>query len=241
MESVQRMIDALKSAAYEITALLLPGAVLIAVGHWTAEVPLPDSTPAWFAASYVLGLVLQGASSWMGRRSGVRHLVGAAVPPATPAETRAKEIIEKDLGKEIADDHLLDVVLTRTQPHRQVYDKFLALADTAKSLALVSLIAFGLLVLERHTELDTASTWLMLVGTALCWLSLCERHRRFAPIACKALYGKFVALYGNKTSGEPTDAQRGSYFNVVAVNGYTPRSTASQVTDTNPSPTGQPQ
>jgi hypothetical protein len=222
-----QVIDALKSAAYELTALVLPGIVLVAIGHAFADTPLPASVPAWLIAGYVLGLVLQGIGAWTSRRRGLRRLVGAtATRKISAAETRAKELVEKELGKDIADEHLLDTVLTRVHQYRQVYDKFLALADTARALALVGLIATVLVLIAYGSDLDTARAWLMLLGTIACWLALCERYHRFAPLALKALYGKYVALHGAPTTAAPSAAS--GHFSIFSVSGSLPSGTSHQ-------------
>jgi hypothetical protein len=219
MESVQGIVEGLKYATYEITALLLPGVVLIAIGHEVASTPAPGSLATWLVASYTLGLVLQGVSSWASRRCCVRWLVGGVKPVTTSAQTRAKEIVTKELGAQLADEHLLDVVLTRVQPYRAVYDKFLALADTVKALALVAVLSFALVVSQSYDEMEYSKPWLMLLGLALAWLALCERHRRFAPLAQKALYGKFVALFAATPSAGSTPP-KATLFNVLTVTGY---------------------
>lgn len=202
MESIQGMIDGLKSATYEIGALLLPGVVLIAVSNAFAGTPQPDSTAVWLVVSYVVGLVLQGLAALAHCSRWLRWISGGVVSDPTPAERRAREIVEKECGKEIAEQHLLDFVLTRVYPNRQVYDKFLALADTTRALALVAFISIGLVAYGRHAALDTRTPWLTIAGFAVAWLALQERHRRFSPLAYKALYGKFIALQG-KTAETP--------------------------------------
>lgn len=219
MESAQGLVDGLKSATYELIALLLPGIVLTALGHGIADTPAPPSLPAWLVAGYVLGLVLQGAAAWLSRRRVLRHLVGAvATTTSSPAEQRAKEIVEKDFGKTIADEHLLDAVLTRVHPNRQVYDKFLALAATARALALVAIVAFALIGVVHFDSVDSSRPWLMLGGAFVSWLALCERHRRFAPLALKALYGKFVTLHSD--TAQPK--QPAGHFAVFSISSSAP-------------------
>ena len=209
MESVQGIIDGLKSATYEISALLLPGIVLVALAHVLVGAPDPGSIPVWIVAGYCVGLALQGIASWAVRTKVARWFVGGVNPgkaPVTPAQKRAHEIVAKDLGDEIAKDHLLDVALTRVHPNRHVYDKFLALADTTRALALVAVIAVGLAIYGMRYELDTRTPWLIVAGAAVAWLGLIERHRKFSPLAYRALYGKFVALHGRAPTADAPES-----------------------------------
>ncbi len=198
MESVQGIIDGLKSATYEISALLLPGVVLLGVAHALVGTPDPGSILVWLVGSYAIGLALQGIASRAVRTRGIRWILGGVDPaaaPPTPAKTLATTIVTNELGAEIARRHLLDVALTRVHPNRHVYDKFLALADTARALALVAVISVGLVLYGMRDDLGSRTPWLALAGLVVAWLGLCERHRKFAPLAVTALYGKFVTIH----------------------------------------------
>lgn len=199
MESIQGAIDGLKSATYEISAVILPGVVLLGVAHALVATPSPDSALAWVVAGYAVGLMLQGLASGAVKTRGVRWLIGGVNPvaaPATAAETRARKMVEEKLGTDIAKAHLVDVALTRVHPNRHVYDKFLALADTARALALVAVMGIALVLYGMRDVLDTRGPWFAISGLVVAWFGLCERHRKFAPLAYRALFGKFVALYG---------------------------------------------
>lgn len=213
MVPVPSIIDGLKSATYELSAILLPGVVLVAAAHSLAGAPDPGSPAAWVVWGYCLGLALQGIASRVARTAYVRCLVGGnpSSAPASPAQHRAQSMLAAELGRDVAEAHLLDVVLTRVHPNRHVYDKFLALADTTRALALVAVITAGLVIYDMRCALDTAEPWLMFGGIAVAWAGLVERHRKFAPVAYSALYGKFVALYGRAPTAdapESTDDSR---------------------------------
>lgn len=194
MDKVQPLIDSVKSLAYELLALLLPGATLLVLGQYFAGTPVPPSAVPWIGAAYVLGLALQGGGAWLGRTRGARVLIGGYVDQVSSAEQRAKEIVTTDFGASIASEHLLDVAITRAQPHRQVYDKFLALTDTTRGLALVMVLAVGLACYGARDHLDEWRSWLPMIGLVAAWGGFCERYRRFAPVASKALYATYITL-----------------------------------------------
>ena len=80
---------------------------------------------------------------------------------------------------------------------------------------LIAVVSAGLMIYARVDQLATGSAWLILAGLAIAWLGLCERHRRFAPLAGKALYSQFIALHGRGGSTAPPSPTGRSGISVV--------------------------
>ncbi len=200
MEGVKILIDSVKSTTYELLALVLPGAILLLAALSAVGVTLPGGTVVLLGASYAAGMALQGIGDFLFKRSPLKKL---AEVPAKWKETQvyALRLINRRLDHPIPDWAVLDVCLTRVEARRTVYDKFTALRDTARGLAVVTPILAGLLLRIYWSQLTVGSLWLviaklaaMLATTASVFMAFAQRYTRFHPLAQQVVYGQFIAL-----------------------------------------------
>jgi hypothetical protein len=202
LETLKGLLDATKAFTYELLAVLLPGAAVLAViGHEYALV-VPSETLAATAAAYVIGIVLQGVADYCLKRTWIAKRLGND-SAWKEAAAYALNVIRKTLA-EVPECAALDICLTRVGAGRVVYDKFIALRDTARGLALATLVASVSIIVGNWTAITAGSvgyavakaTGAIAVALAV-FLALIQRYARFQPLALQAVYGQFLATQLN--------------------------------------------
>ena len=178
MDSLRGLIDSFKLTAYDLVAVLLPGALLV-YGLGLAAAPVPGGPLAALIVCYFAGLVAQGASGLLSRRR---------TPPELLQEAR-KLILER-YGRALPDWLLIDFCLTKLEGRRSIYEKFVALRGMARALSLSALIV-GIPRIAQARTLEARG--LAAVATALVAGSLYALYRHYAPLADRSVVGMFVA------------------------------------------------
>jgi hypothetical protein len=188
VESLRSLVDALKLTAYDLLAVLLPGA--LAVRGLSAIFPdvrvaspgagplVPDAL-AFTALAYAAGLVAQGAGGLVSR---------GRTPPELLEE--ARKVIRERYRRELPDALVLDFCLTKLEGRRGVYDKFVALRGMARALVVTSAV-LGVARAAVSASPDTAIA--VLLATALVCGALLALYRHYAPLGARAVVGMFVA------------------------------------------------
>lgn len=203
LDSFRTLLDGLKTATYEVLAVLLPGVVLAHLGLAFFAVPIPDNGVGMLVASYIIGLAVQGLASWMVSIQWLKKRLSAeASPDATPRsptpsltpEAYAAAIVRRKLDDAVPDGAIFDICLTRIGAGRQVYDKFIALRDAARGLAAASVVAAILVAIHKGGAfLDSARPTAAVVALLVGMVLFLERYRRFAALGAQVVYGQFIA------------------------------------------------
>ena len=191
MDALRALIESLKLTAYDLLAVLLPGALLLRglggmfpaaqlglFGAAGASALVPDGL-SFAALAFTAGLVLQGA--------GGRLVPGKPQPELVAA---AREVIKSRYGRDLPDGLVFDFCLSKIEARRAVYDKFVALRGMARALA----VAAGVLGVAG---VFASGSWtlraLAFFAALLCGTSLLALHRHYAPLGERALVGLFIA------------------------------------------------
>jgi len=188
VDALRALIESLKLTAYDLLAVLLPGAILLRglggmfpaaqLGAAGAGPLVPDAL-SFGALAFTAGLVLQGAGGLLVRGRPQPELLRAA-----------REVIKSRYGRELPDGLVFDFCLSKIEARRGVYDKFVALRGMARALTVAS-AALGV------AGVIAAGTWplraLALFTSLLCGASLYALHRHYAPLGEQALVGLFIA------------------------------------------------
>jgi hypothetical protein len=191
VDALRALIESLKLTAYDLLAVLLPGALLLRglggmfpsaqlglLGAAGASTLIPDAL-SFGALAFTAGLVLQGA--------GGRLVPGKPQPELVQA---AREVIKSRYGRDLPDGLVFDFCLSKIDARRAVYDKFVALRGMARALT----VAAGVLGVAGVFAADTWAMRLLSFFTALlCGASLFALHRHYAPLGERALVGLFIA------------------------------------------------
>ena len=201
-ELLKGFIDSLKSTTYEFVAILLPGLLLAGVvGHVFATPSLPAI--GWVLVGYALGTAIQGVGAFLFWRF---SWIGGQREPAEWAEAEA--VIEPyiqqrlpDAGQDnVSSRMLFDICLTQVGEKRVIYDKFVALRDTSRGLAVVTTPIVGLLAWHYRLQLDhgigliSCLKWSATAGVmAVLIAAFVHRYRRFNLVSRQAVYGQYLA------------------------------------------------
>lgn len=199
LETLKGLLDAAKATTYELLALLLPGGVVLSVLEHSTDVAIPFGTIGPIAAAYIFGTVLQAIADFLLKREWVKKRLHGETSTWKTAHDYALGLIQRKLSA-APSDVTLDVCLTSIGAHRVVYDKFVALRDTARGLAFATLIAAVLLIVEEWSTLTIGPWWSATarIGGAIAlasgaFLAFIQRYARFHPLALQAVYGQFIA------------------------------------------------
>jgi len=161
---------------YELLAVLLPGAVVLAVLVQEYALVVPGATLGAIAGAYVIGIVLQGVADFGLKREWIAKRLGN--------ESAWKESAAYALGlirrtlEDVPERAALDICLTHVGAGRVVYDKFVALRDTARGLALATLVASVSIIVERDAaESPSRPVAIKRIATSRCLQRECTRPR----------------------------------------------------------------
>jgi hypothetical protein len=187
----KQFLDAFKLTLYEILAVFLPGVILVEAGRRAHLLVLDSNTAsgviAFLILSYAAGLAAQGIANLVFHR--IPKLIGIKQAPASEAKQQARVSIKNLLGAEVTDDELLvGICLAKIGTERSIYDRFLALRDTARILVLVLPLAWCVVAFGGSFRLGAK-----IAALALAMAGLLDRYFRFDQAACDALFSQFLA------------------------------------------------
>lgn len=205
MESLRALIDTLKLTAYDLLAVLLPGALLVRgfgllfpgaqIGSPGAGPLVPDAL-AFTVLAYAAGLTAQGAGGLVSRRRTSPELLLVA-----------KKLIAERYGRALPDGLVIDFCLTKLEGRRAVYDKFVALRGMARALVVV---AAALGVARAALGQGPEERLAVLAATSVVCLSLRALYLHYAPLGDQAVVGMFIAnespLVGKAEPAQPAPA-----------------------------------
>jgi hypothetical protein len=204
LETLKSLLDAAKATTYELLALLLPGAVVLAVLECTCGVTMPFGTVGAIAAAYVFGTVLQAVADFVLKLEKVASWIKIDKDDYKPTKAYALQVIQKRL-QAAPEAATLDICLTQVGARRTIYDKFIALRDTARGLAFATPIAAVLVICDEWPVLWggwTACSIAKVAGAVLLsivlFLAFIQRYARFHPLAHQAVFGQFLAIQLDK-------------------------------------------
>jgi len=192
LEALKALFEALKTTTYGVTAILLPGAAVLELLKWTT--PLYSVTigfVAYTGTAFICGAAVQGVASVLFSMPVLRKLTEPK--GGHDGERHAQRILEEKLGEKIELARVLDLCLSAVDAKRDIYDKFVALRDMSRGLALTSLLAAAVLVIRHHSDLGSARYGLSLTFSVLGAVGFVERYRRFSPLGRQAVYAQFIA------------------------------------------------
>jgi hypothetical protein len=205
VETIKALFDALKTTTYGVTAVLLPGAtVLELLRRITPLNSLVVGAVGYVAAAYVCGSAVQGVASVLFGLPLLRR-AGAGVQTQS-AEEHARRILELRLGEKIDRDRVLDLCLSAVETRRDVYDKFIALRDMSRGLALAAVIAAAVIAILHHGDLLSVRYGLALAISLLAVTGFVDRYRRFAPLGRQVIYAQFIVAQTRLTPPSPRTA-----------------------------------
>jgi hypothetical protein len=222
METLKGLLDALRASVYNMAALMLPGAFLVEIVRRSFGigelVPWHPPVP-YLIAAYVAGFTLQGISGMVFHWAPVRRATADDAQTAARAAasaTAAALLVKRYDVASIPPGSLVDVALTRAADQREVYDKFTALRDMSRALAL----AFALTALGAGVRLATLGETAgplqvrgciagLVVGLVGFFGSV-DRYRRFAELPEKAILSVLIALeLKERAASRPEAGQTG--------------------------------
>ena len=206
MDTLRALFDLLKNNAYEVLAILLPGAMVVEVlkrlfdkADAALRVLLTGKAELkYIGLIYVLGTVLQGLMRIITDSDWFRKLVLRQGPAAEALRAGAAEAIQLSFtGDPSASTRArvtVAVALSKMEDKRSVYDKFTALRDMARGVcaamvvSTVSLsLAFGLTDL-KFFDGGGALAAFVLGAVGSLWA-----YRRYAPLADEAICSQVIA------------------------------------------------
>lgn len=200
LETLKGLLEAAKATTYELLALLLPGAVILATIERTCEVEMPFGTIGAIAAAYIFGTALQAIADFVLKRERIAKLIEGDKSTWKTSADYALQLIQKKL-QAAPKEATLDVCLTQVGPHRNIYDKFIALRDTARGLAFATVFAATIVIVRKWDVLASGSSNCAFAKVAgavvlavILFLAFIQRYARFQPLAHQAVYGQFIAL-----------------------------------------------
>lgn len=210
MDSIKGLLELAKNYAYELLALVLPGAILVAAAGDAFDMQPLGNSIGFLVAGYATGVALQGAASAV-----VHKLWKSAAQPDIAVEKLVAAELAGDLGAEAPMSCALDFCLSRLGADRTVYDKFIALRDTARGLAIAAPVSAGLFIWGHWSFLWTGSRLtglvrlgLVLLAASLVSLATFSRYRRFAPLAKNAVFGQYLALRAVEKRAQAKEEQK---------------------------------
>jgi hypothetical protein len=185
VEALRSLVESLKLTAYDVLAVLLPGAVcvrglgLLLDGTAAGKALLGLEGLQLFTLAFTSGLVLQGAGGLLLRGR-----------PQPELLLLARELIERRYGAQVPERLVLDFCLSKVEGKRGVYDKFVALRGMARGLSVAALVlgAAGVFASASAAGMAFAA-----VLGLLCAGSLYSLHRHYAPLGERAVVGLFFA------------------------------------------------
>lgn len=199
LETLKGLLDSAKATTYELLALLLPGGVVLGALEHATELAIPFGTIGAIAAAYIFGTVLQAIADFLLKRERIKKRLHGDPPVWTTSHDYALGLIQRKLSA-APKDATLDVCLTHVGSRRTVYDKFVALRDTARGLAFATLITAALVIVAEWSTLASGPWWaatariagsiVLAIGVFLAFI---QRYSRFHPLALQAVYGQFIA------------------------------------------------
>ncbi|HEU4735002.1 MAG TPA: hypothetical protein VFT22_44220 [Kofleriaceae bacterium] len=200
MEALKAFLDSLKAATYELTALLLPGAAALFSALSILGTTPPGGVIGVIGGSYALGLALQGIAAFVFGSTPFRYVISESANLST-TRSYALGLAKKKLGEGVPDAAMFDICLTTIHTHRYIYDKFVALRDTVRALAIALIFVSGCVIYGSWDTL-TAGSWLCVTaklgGAILISVvvlgGFIERHARFHSLAQQVVYGQFIAV-----------------------------------------------
>lgn len=204
------LIEAAKANTYELLATVLPGAALVTATARALGLPVPADAIVLLGYAYAVGLAVQGIGSAI-----VVFATRRSKRPAglSPSQAQALALVRKEMGDDFPQEALLDVCLTRIGTDRSVYDKFVALRDTSRGLAVVTLPVVASVLVQKWATVygagglaGVAKVGALLVGGGLVTFGFIERYRRFSPLAAQIVHGQFLAKQFAAKDGPPKAA-----------------------------------
>lgn len=199
LETLKSLLETAKATTYELLALLLPGGVIVAVLEETCGMTIPFGTIGAIAAAYVFGTVLQAVGDFILKRKRIAGWIERDKSEWQQTADYALQVIQKRL-QAVPKGATLDICLTQVGARRVVYDKFIALRDTARGLAFATVITAVLVIEDNWATLSGGTTssavskvcGAIVLATVL-FLAFLQRYSRFQPLAHQAVYGQFLA------------------------------------------------
>lgn len=187
MEQLKSLIESFKLGVYDLLAVLLPGAAVVegvAIALDLGDALAKQSGFLVAGAIFVVGLFLQAIAA------SYRPLV--AHPSVEEMRDRVKKVIDGKLrGLDLPRSELLNYCLSTIESRRAVHDKFVALRDMTRGLAVAAAVVCVALLFGRPLPL-AGRAYAVVVSAAVVWL-LWTRYRTFAPLAELAVYSQFLA------------------------------------------------
>lgn len=213
MDTLKKFIETLKLTLYEILALLLPGAILVEAARAGPQPLLTINTTGstgiiyFVVLSYAGGLAVQGITNLVFRRLPNLFRTGhlSTNPPRRKqpleAQAEARRVVEKLFGPKVDDELLEGYCLSSLGKSQAVYDRFLALRDTARALFLVFPLAWLLFAYGAHWPSASKS-----IGLLFGLIGFLERYHRFDRAAEEALFTQFLVDSHRKDRQEKEEA-----------------------------------
>jgi hypothetical protein len=203
-DSLKQLLEGLKTSMYEVLAILLPGVALAHLGSTFFAISIPGQIVGMLVAAYIVGTAVQGLASWVVNASHLRRVLRHDADMVL--HDYAATMIRKKLDDGVPDGAIFDICLTSIGVGRQVYDKFVALRDAARGLAVAAVLAAVLVVIHHRRDLFDSKEPLVTVAVFLAAAVLFfQRFKRFASLGDQVVFGQFIA--GQLHAGQPPSVQ----------------------------------
>jgi hypothetical protein len=205
MDEIKGILESLRASAYNLAALLLPGALLLEIVQraFALGALIPWSQPVPYAvAAYATGFVLQGVSCRLFARPVLRKAVALADLTRERDEAVAAAralVLRRYEVEDVPAASVVDIALTRAADKREVYDKFVAMRDMARALTVVFTVMFIAAAVRLAGAWHAKDPRLVrecavaVAAAALGLYGAFDRLQRFQVAAEKAIVGVFIA------------------------------------------------
>ncbi len=201
IEGLKSLLDAGKTTTYELLAVLLPGAIVLSSAATLIPIPIVGGTVGELASAYILGTAVQGLASFIFGWEVFKRVLEKQPPNWQAAHDYALKLIRLKLDKDFPEAATLDVCLTKVGERRQVYEKFVALRDMSRGLAVATVPLSAFLIrhnwnalIEGGSAIGGLKVFGAIIATIVSILAFVERYGRFNPLAQQAIYGQFIAM-----------------------------------------------
>jgi len=209
LETLRGLLETAKATTYELLALLLPGAIILAALERTCGILIPFDTIGTITTAYIFGMVLQAIADFVLKRKRIAKWIQSEKPTWKPSADYALRLIQKKLEAAPA-EATLDVCLTQVGARRSIYDKFIALRDTARGLAFATVVTAALVIVDEWDAITSGSRPYAVAKVAaailfaiVMFLAFIQRYARFYPLANQAVYGQFLATQFDARTNPP--------------------------------------
>jgi hypothetical protein len=200
MEPVKLLLETLERQTYELFAVFLPGATLLMIVAalrlrlWhDVGVPKPSDSLLFVVAALVMGRIVHGVANLAFVRGGLARLLQSRqdeqreealeVQVISQLQTRGIFVVDSETAVGICLSHL--------ESRRAAYDKFIALTDMAREMA-VALLIGTIAISVGSGRSDYPGAGLLIGGGLVGCIAFGQLYTVFQPLPRRIVYTQYL-------------------------------------------------